>query len=217
MKKQTEYLKKIEGMGRQNSDIGRVVVKLDDHSVRAILMKEDGKLIITVPKEINSPTSSFILTEKLRKFNSGTNLVITVSEKFSSANVRLSHLKSAFLACSAAFGYSFALSENLSWVRKQISEGVESDLTMKYFSNESQVKNTFLTDNRFEIMFVRFNSVTVALPTSNTSFSRFCEIISNDSYFLRNFLSHPIPHSFLAQLDYNGKNIVESRDPQLNA
>jgi hypothetical protein len=170
-------------LGGEPGDGGRVIMTWGNEAIVADLsLKQDGTTALNVIGKRNDPARLRRAEEFMRKLaaegrTDGYTFQITSFHRFNPRFASVSDLRSAFLACSAKFGYRYALHPTLNIIRKQIANPAE-ELLPRWTTKlgDGTTKGLILFDAH-GIVVVTFSERSVVLPWPTKPIQHFTEIL----------------------------------------
>lgn len=197
-------LDKKEGLG------GRARLNFGDMTVNVSISTEKGKTIISILDKINDPKTTQRLSQTFKTMSVETpqpNLTFNIeTNSYSDRKIKLSLLKTAFLAASAKLGYTYALSPVLNLIRHQITNPEE--LVLKHWLpklEEVLPKYLLAIDDNSGVVLVVVDGESVLLPWHRHDYAIYAEIMTKLSRNIRvqfKFVPLAWPKSFEAVLDH---------------
>jgi hypothetical protein len=208
VKGRADLVKQIEGFHKNDDDVGPVKIRLGEVPLNAHLKKLGGRFDLNLQAKHNNPTAVNHFWHRVRSMSSGDRFQITLSASYDKSQARLSDLKSAFLICTANFGYTFALSSNLKFIRSQLLSGQETDYVVRYIPAPDIPENSIFADLDHKVILVRFRWKAVPLPLPTLPTNRFLELVSGARQVKLRGGFQMFPKNFIAQVDRQGENVV---------
>lgn len=207
LKDRDKLQRQLDGLEAADAAVGRVKLKLGETVINATLNKLSGNFDFTVPESINNPKimanfKSWMSQKKSQQID------IILDSRYDRGKVRLSDLKSAFLACVANFGYSYASSSYISFIRRQLIRAEETDYIARYENVSRLPPYSIFADLGKEITLVKMRHEAVMLPLSTLPTDKFLSIASTTARLDLQGGYQPFPKSFIAQLDHQGNHKI---------
>lgn len=183
---------------------GRFVLEAAGIKVNAHLVSEGNKKLFTMSPRHNHWKVMSAFQEHISKFGPGDQFNVTFSQRYSNRKARIADMKSAFLAVTAKFGFSFALNDELKSVRAQLLDVERNHFEPVTVACREMPRNKILLDERQGLVFIRFDRHVHVLPWVNHGSDNF------EGHRARQFRStasgklFELPKSFEAALDHSG-------------
>lgn len=195
---------------KQEGEAGLATFEADGRKIN-VLVSNDGRTTnIRVLDKNNDPEAVRYLQEYMKNLADsgnavGTQFQITAKARYHKRFSEISDLRSAFLVCSARFGYSYSFSKALVRVRAQILNPDKEILEKWYVNIKAQSDlPTLAVAEKEGIVIVSIVERSLVLPwvgTSYTAFESISAAIDDKSNFTVRAVPVDWPEAFVAALD----------------
>ena len=172
--------------------------------VNAHLASQGNRKLFTMSPRHNNWHVMSAFQEHISKFRAGDEFKVKFTRGYNKRRVRIAEMKSAFLAISAKFGFSFSLKDELSLVRSQLLDIEGDHFDPATVSCKEMPCNKILLDERQGLVFIRFQRLVHVLPWINHSYENFERHRTNQFRSNASGKLFELPNSFEAMLDHAG-------------
>ncbi|GEM_PF-2970974 len=195
---------------KQEGEAGLATFEADGRKINVLVSNDGGTTNIKILDKNNDPEAVGYLQEYMKSLADsgnavGTQFSITARVRYHKRFSEISDLRSAFLVCSAQFGYSYSFSRALMKVRGQILNPNQEILEKWYVKIKTQTDSPMLAVAEKEgIVIVSVAERSVVLPwigKSDTAFESTSAAIDDTNNFTVRAVPVDWPKGFVAALD----------------
>lgn len=133
--------------GQVNGAIGHIRLEIDGSVLNANLDRSENKAQIRISSH-NAPKAIRDIEERFKRFDQTKTLKMSSTKSYLKKDLRDAHLKCAFLALTARFGYTYALNRRTDIIRQAILRKHDSSGLLFYFKLMPELQNGIMIDEQ---------------------------------------------------------------------
>jgi hypothetical protein len=184
------------------ADFGSFSIETGGVRANVRLRKESGRISLKVLNQHNDSRALSNLKDVFQNFKKGSSYRLTAETSFNLRLASFADLKSAYLICTAKFGYSYALNEQLAPIRVQLSNLHEEIFQVRYLNGCDLPASVLFLSEAFDFLALMIEDRVVAMPWPTVPFEQFAQSVDVDKPVSVKGRPFRFPRGFEAVVDH---------------